>query len=696
MKTIKHNPANEVIAVVTAMSMIFTPVMTAFAADSTVILEPRGAVATVPVDADAAGAVVESAQKSLKAEPMAEFLGAAALSAAETPQAAKAAPANYGPSSRTTSEIRALPVGISRYPKETFITPGGAQATGGSQDRGVYFHFETGAPGWAGTGFTYDDFRTGAIETGDLTRLSEFTFGLQGTINQLKMEIVDENDQKSFVYLTGIRSDTERVWTVPRSAFQNVNMSRVRVIYFIVEGQNQTGNVTVNQYPRGSGYADIYQSEEHITRLPGRPRNNTVIPNGASASIEDTGRGIRMTYDTGAPGWVGGGFNYDDFGTGPIETANLSGYESLIFSLSGDPDRVKVEVIDDQNRKAVVYLHSITAERRDEWVISTADLAASGVNLARVRMIYFIVEGVHETGTIEINRIPTAIEPNLAAGIQELPGDPYPTTVSPSGIVANTQQIDLGIRFQFNTAAQGWAGTGWRYDQPADLTALPYLGFNFVGDVDRIKFEIVDADNKKGSVIFSGIKSDAPQPWAITKTPFQAYGVDLTRVRALYFIVEGKYLAGRLEVHRFDAPQIVVTPDQKWSLEVENEDLILRERATGAFRARLVNRRQEIPAVPVFRRTFLNNDFIVTTDLHNHDPVPNVSYLDVTVIKLGDVYADWMRSVQIRVPAGEAAAGYAFLPGSGSLAGNFATFTLVNGKRFELNLTTSAITVSEI
>ncbi len=658
-----------------------TPVISASA------VNPTSKTQTVPGDASAA------------------FLATSPLQAA-----AVATPPTYGPNTaKKVSDIRALPSQSNGLPKATYVAPAGALATGSEGARGVSVYVETRTQGWAGGGFTYDNYITTAVkETGDLRNISELTFGLKGVFDRVKMEVIDINNNKWIAYLTGIRNDVEQVWTVSKSAIQGVDLAKITTVYFIVEGQNRTGLLEINQLSIGSSYPRVYQSSTEITRLPGNPANNRVIPSGATGTMTNTSRGFRLNYNTGNAGWAGAGFNYDNFATSTIETGNLSGYSSLIFGIKGTHERVKLEVIDDQNRKAVAYLRQIYTGYENEWKVDTADLLVSGVNLARVRHLYFIVEGVNISGTLEVNRVPTDVQPNLAAKIQPLPGYPVMTQVYPTGANASTVQTDAGMRINYNTGTPGWAGGGWKFDNPftnavetADLTKPEYyyLGFGIKGNTTSVKIEVVDINNRKGSVILSGIRNDLSQRHAVPMVTLAAYGVDLTKVKTIYFIVEGANKTGSLEIERFTAMTTVSTPDGKWSLNVDNEDIVIKKGAT--FKGRMPYMRQEYPASPILHRAFLSNQYAVTMDFVHNGAVPGQGYLEIKVIKFGAEYVDSIRITKISVPAtlpnGQAdLPGYAYNPFSGIITGDMATFTLLNGQRYQLTLSGNALGLTRI
>ena len=68
-------------------------------------------------------------------------------------------------------------------------------------------HYETRSAGWVGAGFTYDNFSTTAIETGNLSNLSQLAFGLKGGVSQIKFEVVDQSGRKAVLQLSAQKAE---------------------------------------------------------------------------------------------------------------------------------------------------------------------------------------------------------------------------------------------------------------------------------------------------------------------------------------------------------------------------------------------------------------------------------------------------------------------------------------------------------
>jgi len=279
-------------------------------------------------------------------------------------------------------------------------------------DRGAIIFVSTKDESCAGGGFSFDP--TGGV---NLTGISDLTVALRGDFDTIKFELVDSQDRKDFVYLTGIKTNEEQVWSISTSQFEGLDLAHVRLAYFIVEGQNKTGQIEVNLAP-GEGTtistvihaaqdlttADITSLPENIIQSVNFPSLAPISPEGAVSSVGLTDRGIQVQYDTRDAGWAGGGWTFDHFGTQEIETVDLSGYKNLNFGLKGDRSAVKIEFVDAENRKKAFYLDGIQVGEEKIWRIPVS--ALEGVDMTRLRLIYFIVEGENAAGTIEINHIP--------------------------------------------------------------------------------------------------------------------------------------------------------------------------------------------------------------------------------------------------------------------------------------------------
>ena len=147
--------------------------------------------------------------------------------------------------SLTTSQLSYLPAN----PQITVVSTTGATASASAASGGVEVTYNTGTAGWAGGGLTFDNFGTPAFETSDLTGFEEFVFSLKGDSSTVKLEFVDADNRRASVHLTGIVPDQEKIFRIPKDAFKNVNLAKMRIVYIIIEGINQQGKVLFCHVP---------------------------------------------------------------------------------------------------------------------------------------------------------------------------------------------------------------------------------------------------------------------------------------------------------------------------------------------------------------------------------------------------------------------------------------------------------------
>ncbi|MDP2929874.1 MAG: hypothetical protein Q8O01_07445, partial [Candidatus Omnitrophota bacterium] len=217
--------------------------------------------------------------------------------------------------------------------------------------------------------------------------------------------------------MDGISASIETFYSVDLSKLiGSADLKKVSFIYIVVEGDNKTGTLEINKLAE-SGW--IKPSSGFFTiadiNIPGTPGITAVNPLGADAKVTGTVRGEVLQYDTHEAGWSGGGFSYDNFSTPAIETYDLSGLSNLIIGLKGSPSQVKLEVVDNLGNKGSVQLTGVSAAQENIWAIPKALLLSQGIDLTKVRIIYFIVEGDKVSGTLEINKLAPSTTPIIGA-----------------------------------------------------------------------------------------------------------------------------------------------------------------------------------------------------------------------------------------------------------------------------------------
>ncbi len=496
------------------------------------------------------------------------------------------------------TNITSFPTGTAGALKVTSLGSGGNSSDSATAtDRGVRINYNTGTAagnsgGFAGGGFTYDDFGTpGTIESGNLSGLTELILGIQGDSTRLKFEIVDTLGHSSYVFLNNVASATEKFWRIPLSLFEGVDLTKVRIMYLIVEGHGKSGQLLINRLPDNviprDYNPDATLTNNNITLLPdgtaGAPKITSLGSGGNSsdsATVSD--RGVLVTYNTGtaaggAGGFAGGGFTFDDFGTGPFESGNISGLTHLVFGVKGNSADLKLELVDKNGNSNFVRLHQVSSTTEQFYKIPTA--AFAGVDLTQLRIIYFIVEGHGKSGTLEINRLPSnprLIDPDATLTENDLNQDQapdYETFVTSLGSSGNSQDdvefTDRGLLATYNTGTAaggsgGFAGAGFTFDdfgtgpiETADLTLLDEFIIGVKGTESQLKLEVVDGAGHSSFVHIRNISPTQEKFYRIPTALFESQ-IDITQVRIIYFIAEGHGKSGTFEVNLLPTPPIVM------------------------------------------------------------------------------------------------------------------------------------------
>ena len=149
------------------------------------------------------------------------------------------------------SDITSLPLQMvdGSSPRSLSLRSQGASADVTSTIRGMQLQYNTASAGWAGASFDYDNLATPEIETADFSGLNSLVIGLKADTSEVRMEVVDQLDQRASIVLTNIRADIEQVWSISLSQLQGINLAKIRGVYFTVEGTGKSGNLEINRVP---------------------------------------------------------------------------------------------------------------------------------------------------------------------------------------------------------------------------------------------------------------------------------------------------------------------------------------------------------------------------------------------------------------------------------------------------------------
>ncbi len=272
--------------------------------------------------------------------------------------------------------------------------------------------------GWAGGGFSFDDVNTPAVrETVDLTSVNPMMIGIEGQADRIKLEVVDDQGRRGQVYLGAFRGDKEQYWMIFNSSFgHEVDLTRIAHMFFIAEGNNESGTLKINVGGKGPVIPSVLQpdaglSPADLQALPETavnglkmPTITTISPSEGVTSTALLPRGIRVNYQTGPQGWAGGGLSYDHFGTTQVETFDLSSRDDFRFGITGTLPGMKIEFVDGAGRKQSFRIEGIDPSQEKVWRIPRAWL--TGVDLTKIRLIYFIVEQKNGSGSFVVQHKP--------------------------------------------------------------------------------------------------------------------------------------------------------------------------------------------------------------------------------------------------------------------------------------------------
>jgi hypothetical protein len=275
--------------------------------------------------------------------------------------------------------------------------------------------------------------------------------------------------------------------------------------------------------------------------------------NGDTLLTQASPRQFDVQYSV-ATGFAGATILFDDYGSVPIESADLSGYSEISFGISGDPDSVGYEVEDDAgHRVSGAFRHVDGTTNR--YTIPTSLLTAGGVDLAHVRFINFVVDlykagAGNEAGSFRVESygLGYVIRPagQGTGTATALPGT-APVVDNLGGANSADNWVKTGttnILVNYNVSAGGYEGVSIRYDdygtpefESADFTALSSVTFGVQGDAASVKVEFTDVDTNTAQAVFSGITTSY-RYFSVPTADLADIGVDITRIRFINFVVD--------------------------------------------------------------------------------------------------------------------------------------------------------------
>jgi len=297
--------------------------------------------------------------------------------------------------------------------------------------------------------------------------------------------------------------------------------------------------------------------------IPGAP--DPILTGGSSPNSTMTQAGAEVAtidYDvTGFGTWAGVTFNYDDFGTVPYESADLSGLTQLVFGLTSDANTVRFEIEDADGDRDVFTLRNVTTSERVYEIDVT--LISSLVDLSRIRLINFVVNrniitNGNRTGTLSVHA--KGLAPSFVAqsslidssSFSDLIGFPERQITGGSSlqtqvIPIDSQQVDLQYGLP---ATDSFSGLLLAYDSFAtatvetfDLSQDPNIAVGLQGDAQNIRFEIEDVFGRRVNLSLEGITA-AQETFYQIDLSLLAADLDLTQIRFINFVVDRNTIGG--------------------------------------------------------------------------------------------------------------------------------------------------------
>lgn len=283
----------------------------------------------------------------------------------------------------------------------------------------------------------------------------------------------------------------------------------------------------------------------------------TVAPDPAAAHVTD-GNPVAFDFDTNRGGWAGMGLDSDDYGTPALETVDLTGWSQLRIGFKASVARIKLELVDEKDRKWIVYPRSISPAEEKVWDLSL-ETARRVIDLSRVRFVFVIVEAPASVGRLFLRRepvvpdefLPSSLAPDQILSLARTPGV---IRFAPPEDASRESATTRGLALDFRTRG-GWVTGTFNFDDfgtPAfesiNLSTFSILtiglrgyareGTGSWGDLGRVKLEIEDIHQRKFITQLVGVAADREKVWALPVTTL-ATAIDTRAVRFLTLVVEG-------------------------------------------------------------------------------------------------------------------------------------------------------------
>ncbi len=271
----------------------------------------------------------------------------------------------------------------------------------------------TNEDSFGGSITSFDDFGTPGKEFKDL-RGQTLVFGLKDAGSpRVILQLEDADGKKDKVLLNSV-SGTEKFWAINTVLFDEIDLSRITGLVFLLEEDRLTDTTSTLEVRLGNHPfipslppdptldADditLFNDIRHLVKFESDPPN----PDGSVTLNQLSKTRFNLTYDLTNEDSFGGSItSFDDFGTVPKETKDLRN-QTIIFGLRdpGSPG-VLIQLEDDQGRKDQVLLTGVNGTEKF-WAVNTA--LFDDIDLSKVTVIVFLLEEdrlTDTTSTLEV------------------------------------------------------------------------------------------------------------------------------------------------------------------------------------------------------------------------------------------------------------------------------------------------------
>ncbi len=254
--------------------------------------------------------------------------------------------------------------------------------------------------GWSGVTFNFDDFGTPEYESVDFSPDTNVVLTVSGTPRYLLLEIEDvyTNKAKFLVVMTNQPRTYLLSSNFVHQYFPKLDWGKIRFYSHLttpdyVGDGCETGSFRI--LCRG-GLPFIYRIQPEttgaLTTIPGNPP--VVLVGGANGDTvigQTQDWNFTVSYDVSTGGWSGATILFDDYGTGPFESQDLSPFPLLVFALTGTASTLKFEIEDTAGRRLNAFLDGVSGGMK-YYSVDTSIVASQGVDVARTRFINFVVD----------------------------------------------------------------------------------------------------------------------------------------------------------------------------------------------------------------------------------------------------------------------------------------------------------------